>query len=600
MFRHPRVTALLAVAVLTTTLVSAAAPRAALAASLPPALVFTPVVTGLTQPVFVTNAGDGTNRIFILQRTGQIRIFKNGSLLGTPFLDISSVPGFTTSGSEQGLLGLAFDPNYAANRTLYITYAITTTDATFPYAVRLARYRASSGNPDVADPTTATALKAVRKKWTNHNGGMIAFGPDGYLYWGIGDGGSGGDPDNNAQNIHRLLGKILRLDVHTTPPAGKTYVIPPTNPFYGSTDPTVKKEIWAYGLRNPWRFAFDRSTGRLFIGDVGQNTEEEIDFQPASAAGGQNYGWHILEGKLCYSPSTNCTKPSGYVGPVATYDHGANDSFGCSVTGGYVYRGSASPTLDGVYFYGDFCSGKVLGLVRNSNGTWSSKVIASTGYHISSFGEDEAGELYLADYGAGQIVKISQVTLITAPPFVSEASLDGTVVETGENTSVGGGTNATGETFLLGDTANRRQRRALLSFDTSALPDNAVLTAARLKIKLASATSPDPFSILGRLKVDLAVPHFGPAAALESVDFQAAATKSAVAAFNPTPNAGWYTAPIAKASLGSIDRQGRTQFRLRFGIDDDNDSVADYAAFFSGDASSSADRPVLVVQYYLP
>ncbi len=380
------------------------------ATSIPSALVFTPVTGGLSLPVFVTNAGDGSNRLFIVQQGGQVRIFKNGSLLPTPFLNIAgSVPNFTGVNGEQGLLCLVFDPNYSANGIFYITYTTTNPDPTFIYTTTLARYHVSTGNPDVADASSGVVLLSIPKKYTNHNGGMIAFGPDGYLYMSMGDGGSGGDPDNNAQNLHTLLGKLLRLDVESTPPPGKMYVIPPTNPFFGSSDPNVKQEIWAYGLRNPWRFSFDRLTGDLYIGDVGQNIEEEVDFQAASSAGGQNYGWHILEANLCYDPSVGCVAPTGYVPPVATYDHGTNDSFGCALTGGYVYRGSNSPSLQGVYFYGDYCSGKVLGLVKNANNTWSSSVIVSTSYSISSFGQDEQGELYLADYGSGTVYEISSV-----------------------------------------------------------------------------------------------------------------------------------------------------------------------------------------------
>ncbi len=377
------------------------------AASIPPALNFALTVGGLNQPVFITNAGDGSNRLFIVQQLGQIRIFKSGILLSAPFLNISGlVSNFTGVNGEQGLLGLAFDPNYANNGFFYITYTTNNNNATFPYTTTLARYHVSSGNADLANTSSSKVLLSIPKKYTNHNGGMIAFGPDGYLYMSMGDGGSGGDPDNNAQNIHTLLGKILRIDVDSTPAVGQNYVIPPTNPFYGSSDQTVKKEIWAYGVRNPWRFSFDRSTGDFYIGDVGQNIEEEIDFQASSSTGGQNYGWSILEGNLCYNPSTNCVAPSGYVPPVTTYDHGNNHSFGCSVTGGYVYRGSQFEALQGVYFYGDFCSGKLLGLIKNPNDTWTSSLISSTGYSISSFGEDEQGELYLADYAGGKIYHI--------------------------------------------------------------------------------------------------------------------------------------------------------------------------------------------------
>ena len=383
------------------------------AINLPTTLIFTPVVSGLTQPVFVTNAGDGSNRLFIVQQNGQIRIFKNGTLLPTPFINIAGlISNFTGTNGEQGLLGLAFDPNYSNNGNFYITYTTLNNDPTFTYAITLARFHVSSVNSDQADPSSGMVLLSIPKKYTNHNGGMIAFGPDGYLYMSAGDGGSGGDPDNNAQNLHTLLGKILRLDVVTAPPSGKTYVIPPTNPFYGNADPNLRQEIWAYGLRNPWRFSFDRSTGDLYIGDVGQGTEEEVDFQSSSSAGGQNYGWRILEGNLCYNPSINCVAPSGYIPPVATYDHGTNSSYGCSITGGYVYRGNLSPSLQGVYFYGDYCSGKVLGLIKNPDNTWTYGLIASTSYSISSFGQDEQGELYLADYGGGKLYHISSGSVI--------------------------------------------------------------------------------------------------------------------------------------------------------------------------------------------
>src|SRR5512140_1616181 len=314
-----RLTILPILALLASMLISASPSVPSISATLPSAVKLTPVISGLTQPVFVTHAGDSSNRLFVVQQTGQIRLFKNGGLLAAHFLDVSGVSGFTHAASEQGLLGLAFDPNYATNRRFYVTYTITTGNATFPYAVRLVRYQASSGNPDVANPASAFVILTIAKKYTNHNGGMIAFGRDGYLYWGTGDGGSGGDPDNNAQNLSSLLGKMLRLDVHSTPPVGKRYVIPPTNPFFHNTNASVRKEIWAYGLRNPWRWSFDRSTGNMLIGDVGQNREEEIDFQPASSTGGINYGWHILEGNLCFLPLTGCVKPARYVGPVTVY-----------------------------------------------------------------------------------------------------------------------------------------------------------------------------------------------------------------------------------------------------------------------------------------
>ena len=599
MSKTSRLSSFVLLSVLACSLISAGAPVPVVSATFPPGVTLTPVISSLTQPVLVTNAGDGSNRIFIVQQTGQIRIFKNGSLLGTDFLNISGLSNFTGSNGEMGLLGLAFDPNYSSNGFFYVTYDINTGNATFPYAVRLVRYHVSS-NPDVADPASAFVILAVDKKFTNHNGGMIAFGPDGYLYWGTGDGGSGGDPDNNAQNLQSLLGKMLRLDVDSTPPSGKTYVIPTSNPFFNNSNPAVKKEIWAYGLRNPWRWSFDRSNGNLFIGDVGQNIEEEIDFQPASSTGRENYGWHVKEGNLCYSPSTNCTPPAHYVAPVAVYDHGAGDINGCAVTGGYVYRGSASPTLQGVYFYSDFCSGNLWALVKNASNVWTSKLITSTGLNVSSFGQDEQGELYLASYGTGQILKISQINVVTAQAFISEGLLDGTILETAQNSGIGGPKDSVGQDFTLGDTVNRRQWRAILSFNTSSLPNHAVITSAQLMIKLDVMTTPDPFSTLGKLKVDMAVPRFGTRPRLQKLDFQAAPTFSGVTAFNPVPNAGWYTATIAKAYRGSINRLGRTQFRLRFGLDDNNDSVANSASFFSGDAVTAADRPQLIIQYYIP
>ncbi len=594
-----RLTLFSIVALLASSVIAAGPTVSVAAASLPPALTFTPVITGLTQPVFVTNAGDGSNRLFVVQRTGQIRIFKSGSLLATNFLNVSGISDFTDAGPEQGLLGLAFDPHYSTNRYFYVTYAITTTNTTFPYGVRLVRYQTSSVNPDVANPNSAFIILTTFKKYTNHNGGMIAFGRDGYLYWGTGDGGSGGDPDNNAQNLGSLLGKMLRIDVDSMPLAGKTYVIPSTNPFYSSTNANIRKEIWAYGLRNPWRWSFDRSTGDMLIGDVGQNTEEEIDFQTAASSGGMNYGWHILEGNLCYNPPTGCVAPARYVAPVAVYVHGTNDVNGCAVTGGYVYRGAAFPALQGVYLYGDYCSGHVWALVHNA-GVWSRKLVASTSYNISSFGQDEAGQLYLVDYGGGQVLRISQPPSVTAAPFLSEGVYDGTVIESSAGSQVGGRLNSTGASFTVGDTALNRQRRAILSFYTASLPDHAVITSARLRIKLATMTATSPFGTLGTLVADLGVPRFGSLPALESLDFQAPATALSVATFNATPSAGWYTAGVGGSYLGSINRLGRTQFRLRFTLPSNNDSVGNYAAFFSGNAPVVSDRPELIVQYYVP
>ncbi len=390
-----------------------------------PTITLNKYATGLSMPTALTNAGDGSGRLFALEQAGQIRIIKNGSVLSTPFLDIS---GKTKANGEEGLLGLAFPPGYNSKGHFYIYY--TNLDGNNI----LARYRVSS-NPDTADPNSEEILLTLlHPTYPNHNGGQLAFGPDGYLYVGVGDGGGGGDPNNNAQNLGTLLGKILRIDVEAgakaanTPsrlPAasnliylpftfgsgsvpsssGASYFIPASNPFINTSG--ALPEIWAYGLRNPWRFSFDRQTGDLYIADVGQDTMEEIDFQPAGSPGGQNYGWNILEGILCYPSGQQggCTPPSNYVPPVATYYHGTNDSNGCSVTGGYVYRGQTYPALQGIYFYGDYCSGRIWGLVNA--GGWQTQELAHPTISISTFGQDEAGNLYVADYATGDIYLIT-------------------------------------------------------------------------------------------------------------------------------------------------------------------------------------------------
>ncbi len=357
----------------------------------PASVVFREVVSGLTQPIFIANAGDGSNRLFIIEKAGRIWIFANGALVPAPFLDMHSL--VNSSGAEQGLLSLAFHPNYEANGQFYITY----TDQNG--SLVLSRLVRSATNPNLANLNSRTTILTIpHPTFQNHNGGTLVFGPDGYLYWSVGDGGSGGDPSNNAQNLNILLGKILRLDVdHVSP--GLNYSIPVSNPFYNT--PNRRGEIWAYGLRNPWRLSFDRQTGDLFIGDVGQSTREEIDFQPAGSPGGQNYGWQIMEGTLCFNPSTGCDQ-SGKVLPIAEYNH----SLGCSVTGGYIYRGSLYTPMQGHYFYGDFCSGILFSLYNDPTNGWTVTQIADTPYSISSFGEDEHGELYLTDYNAGKVYQI--------------------------------------------------------------------------------------------------------------------------------------------------------------------------------------------------
>jgi glucose/arabinose dehydrogenase len=349
-----------------------------------PAIALRPVATGFTQPVQITHAADGSDRLFVLERAGVIRILRNGVIDPIPFLDISGL--VKSNGSEQGLLGLAFPPDFSNRGHFYLYY----TDQTGVGDSVLARYRISA-DPDVADPSSAEILLRQAQPFANHNGGQLAFGPDGYLYLGLGDGGSGGDPFDNAQNPASLLGKLLRIDVEA---GATTYAIPPGNPF--------GNEIWASGLRNPWRFSFDRIAGDLYIGDVGQNAFEEVNFQPAASPGGQNYGWNRMEGKQCFT-GIGCDQ-TGLTAPVAEYGHAGGN---CSITGGFVYRGAQYPSLQGIYLYGDFCSGLLWGLRRNA-GSWENQLLLTTGHNLSTFGEDESGNLYVADYGGGNLFQIIQ------------------------------------------------------------------------------------------------------------------------------------------------------------------------------------------------
>jgi len=351
-----------------------------------PLLSLTPAVTGLNQPVAMANAGDGSGRLFVVEREGTVRITRNGVLETAPFLDISAI--VNSLGGEQGLLGLAFPPGFGAKRHFYVNY----TNRLNVGDTVIARYRLTA-DPNLADPFSGQQILTATQPFENHNGGQLSFGPDGLLYIGLGDGGSGGDPLGNGQSLTTLLGKILRIDTE----AGVTpYRIPAGNPSLGGR----VGEIWAYGLRNPWRFSFDRKTGDLYIGDVGQNLFEEVDFQPASSSGGENYGWNIMEGAHCFNTPT-CVQ-TGLVPPVQEYSHADGD---CSVTGGYVYRGTSFPELRGVYLYGDFCTGRIWGL-KMVGGTWVNRLLLDTLLNISTFGEDEAGELYLADFTTGTIYTI--------------------------------------------------------------------------------------------------------------------------------------------------------------------------------------------------
>jgi Zn-dependent metalloprotease/glucose/arabinose dehydrogenase len=370
-----------------------AATSTPLAALDPARLHFQPLTSGLSGPVLITHAGDGSGRIFIVEQAGRIRIFKNGALLATPFLDIQSL---VSSGSERGLLALAFHPEYETNGLLYVMYTNVGGD------LALSRFQVSAGNPDIANATGSILHTIPHPSQANHNGGTLAFGPDGYLYWSTGDGGGGGDPYENGQNLNSLLGKILRLDVDSASP----YAVPAANPFVETPvdDPATRGEIWSYGLRNPWRMAFDRGTGDLYIGDVGQGAWEEIDFQSAGSAGGENYGWDMYEANAQYNPPFEGPyDPTGKVFPVASYSH----SLGCSVTGGHVYRGADFPSMLGHYFYGDYCSGRIFSLYGDPQAGWTSTQLIDTTYGISTFGENEAGELFLADYFTGTIYRLT-------------------------------------------------------------------------------------------------------------------------------------------------------------------------------------------------
>jgi glucose/arabinose dehydrogenase len=331
------------------------------------------VVDGLEPLTYLTHAGEGSERLYLVVKAGRILVLENGSVREQPFLDISDRVG--SQGSEQGLLSIAFSPRYSSDNAFYVNYTDTKGDTV------VSRFSADRQQV-VADADSEMALLNIDQPFANHNGGQLQFGPDGMLYIGMGDGGSGGDPQNNGQNTGVLLGKLLRIDVNQT---GQPYAIPADNPKLGNAS---RPEVWAYGLRNPWRFSFDRQTGDLYIADVGQNQYEEIDFHPAGTPGGQNYGWNLREGFESYS---NGADSASFTAPIHEYSH----ADGCSVTGGYVYRGQLLPQLNGAYLYSDYCSGHIWALQRAADGTWQNTLLLESGTNVSSFGEDAAGELYV-------------------------------------------------------------------------------------------------------------------------------------------------------------------------------------------------------------
>lgn len=344
-----------------------------------------PVADGIRQPVVITNAGD--ERLFVAEQSGAIRVISSGELLRDPFLDLS---GELSTGGERGLLGLAFPSDYQETGRFYVYYTGDGGQSV------LSRFSVTPGNPNRANPDSEEVLLTQEQPFSNHNGGQIVFGPDGYLYVGLGDGGSGGDPQGNGQSLGTFLGKLLRLDVSGD--AG--YAVPPSNPFVDRDG--ARDEIWAYGLRNPWRFSFDRETGDLYIADVGQDAYEEVNFVAAGTGAGLNYGWKIMEGLHCYEAS-DCDQ-AGLTLPVIEYPHGPQ--WGTSITGGYVYRGSDVPALQGSYVFADFVSGRVWS--AGAEGGWAPKPLFETGFNVSTFGEDAAGELYVAAYDSGMIYRVGR------------------------------------------------------------------------------------------------------------------------------------------------------------------------------------------------
>jgi glucose/arabinose dehydrogenase len=353
------------------------------------AIALEPVADGFEQPVHVTGPDDGSGRLFVVERPGRIQIVADGEVRSTPFLDITNL--VQSGGLEQGLLSVAFPLDFADSGRFYVYYTARSGEGAGDNTV--ARFRVSADDPNVADPESGEVLLAVPDPRVNHNGGQLQFGPDGMLYVGLGDGGGGGDPEGNGQNPMTRLGSILRIDVSGDGP----YAIPGDNPF--ADGESGAPETWVWGLRNPWRFSFDRATGDMWIGDVGQNAREEVTWLSPDAAAGANLGWNVMEGTLCFR-AEQCDM-AGLTLPVAEYPR----DFGCSVVGGYVYRGEEEPALEGVYLFADYCTGLVWGLGRDETGAWAASAPVETGLQISSFGEDANGELYVVGLG-GELARV--------------------------------------------------------------------------------------------------------------------------------------------------------------------------------------------------
>ena len=363
------------------------------------------VASGFSSPVSVRNAGD--SRLFVVELNGRIQILNsNGTVNPVPFLDIDSQtvePG--GPGNEGGLLGLAFHPDYATNGYFYIHYVDNSWNSV------ISRFQVDSTNPDLADATSETVLLTIPQPEDNHNGGDLAFGPDGYLYIGLGDGGGNGDPSDNGQQLNTLFGKMLRIDVDSASP----YAVPDGNPFKNDGDVNTLAEIWSYGLRNPWRFSFDSLTGELWIGDVGQGSVEEINLA-AVGAGGQNYGWRCYEGSIFFN-DTGCGPTGDYTFPVSEYTHTGGAFFRCSITGGYRYRGTAEPGLDGIYFFADYCSNEI-GMLEFDGISWNMFFTSPFGNQgFTGFGEDINNELYVVGITSGNLYRIVE-SILSAEEFV--------------------------------------------------------------------------------------------------------------------------------------------------------------------------------------
>ncbi len=353
------------------------------------------IADGFERPVGIAAAGDGGGRLFVVEQRGRVRVVEDGRVAPTPFVDLSDRVG--SAGNEQGLLGVAFAPDFASSGRLYVDYTDHVGDTV------ISRLTASPPTADVVGAASEEVLLTIAQPYSNHNGGQLAFGPDGMLWIGTGDGGSAGDPQGYSQNPGTLLGKLLRLDVSA--PVG--YAVPADNPFVN--EPAARGEIWALGVRNPWRFSFDRARGDLYVADVGQSRFEEVTVIEATDAGGRNLGWNVMEGFECFE-ADQCDR-TGLTLPAAVYSH----ADGCSVTGGFVYRGTAEPELDGRYVFADFCSGRLWALMAaGPDGWW----LAEVGRHdgaIAAFGEDESGELYAVDLAAGTLLRVTATPVVPSP-----------------------------------------------------------------------------------------------------------------------------------------------------------------------------------------